>query len=46
MIHRPSTEIPNQQPAAPTIQIRRGRRVVIAVRRSRGADHARRGALR
>lgn len=44
MIHRPSTEIPNQQPSA-TIQVRRSRRIVIAMRGSRCANNARRTAL-
>ena len=46
MVNRPSTEIPDQQPATPTIQIRRRRRVVIAMRRSRGPNHLRSSALR
>jgi hypothetical protein len=46
MIHRPSTEIPHQQPARSAIQIRRRRRIVIAMRRSRASNHPRSSALR
>jgi hypothetical protein len=45
MINRPSTEIPHQQPAAPPIQIRRCRRIIIAMRRSRSPNDCRCGAL-
>jgi hypothetical protein len=46
MVNRPSTEIPNQQPSRSPIQIRRRRRVEIAVRRSRSSDDFGGGALR
>jgi hypothetical protein len=46
MINRPSTKIPNQQPATPAIQIRRRRRVIIAVRGRSTSNHSSSSALR